>query len=94
MGSNKHMRAEFDAFLEEESLLEEDPILAIKRVLAYMIKQAIQAKHLSNKTMDGEIRKKYPLLNQLLDPKDASVKLDEMLKMMSLINTNPNFSVH
>ena len=49
--SKKHIGSNFDDFLREESLLAQVKAVAIKRVLAYQIAQAMKEKGLTKVTL-------------------------------------------
>ncbi len=48
---NKHLGSDFDEFLEAENLLTEVEAIAIKRVIAYQIEQAMASEGLSKSVM-------------------------------------------
>lgn len=73
--NEKHLGSDFDSFLEEEGLLEEAEAVAMKRVLAYQIAQAMEDQKLSKAAMARRMQTSRSALNRLLDPKVPSVTL-------------------
>jgi predicted XRE-type DNA-binding protein len=71
----KHLGSEFDAFLEEERLLDQAEAVATKRVLAWEIAQAMKEQGLSKVEMARAMRTSRSALDRLLDPQVASVTL-------------------
>ncbi len=73
---NKHIGSKFDDFLKDENLYVEAQATAIKRVIAYQIKKAMDAKQISKKAMSERMgTKSRAHLDRLLDPKNSSVTL-------------------
>jgi hypothetical protein len=73
---NKHIGSSFDAFLKEEGLLEQAQAAAVKRVIAYQVKEMMKKQHLSKKEMTARMHTKSRIhLDRLLDPDNVSVTL-------------------
>lgn len=72
---SKHLGSDFDAFLDEEGLLEEAEAVATKRVLAFQIAQAMEEQKLSKTAMARRMRTSRSALDRLLDPEVPSVTL-------------------
>lgn len=77
---NKHIGSSFDDFLEEEGLLEEVEALAVKRVLAWQLSQAMEALNMTKTELAGKMATSRASVNRLLDPGNASVSLQTMTK--------------
>ncbi len=73
--NTKHVGSDFDAFLEEEDLLEEAEAVATKRVLAFQIAQAMEEQKLSKAAMARRMKTSRSALDRLLDPAVPSVTL-------------------
>ena len=71
----EHLGSEFDAFLEEEYLLDHAEAVATKRVLAWKIAQAMKEQGLSKVEMARAMRTSRSALDRLLDPEVPSVTL-------------------
>lgn len=73
-----HSGSSFDSFLEEEGIREEVEAVAIKRVLAWQLLQAMREQQKTKQAMAKELRTSRSQLDRLLDPKNAAVTLDTM----------------
>lgn len=71
----KHLGSGFDAFLEEERLLDHAEAVATKRVLAWEIARAMEERGLSKVEMARAMRTSRSALDRLLDPEVPSVTL-------------------
>ena len=65
----------FDDFLAEEGILEETTAIAIKRVMAWQIAEAMRQQHLTKADLVARMHSSPAALNQLLDGEDASLTL-------------------
>jgi DNA-binding Xre family transcriptional regulator len=73
--TNKHIGSSFESFLEEEGRREESEIVALKRVLAWKIGQAMREQALSKTAMADRMETSRSQLDRLLDPENTSVTL-------------------
>jgi hypothetical protein len=73
-----HSGSSFDRFLEEEGIREEVEAVAIKRVLAWQLAQAMREQHKTKQAMAKQLRTSRSQLDRLLDPQNAAVTLDTM----------------
>jgi predicted XRE-type DNA-binding protein len=78
--NEKHIGSDFDDFLAEEGLLEETETVAVKRVLAFQIKEMMESQNLSKAEMARRMRTSRAALERLLDPQNRSVTLNTMDK--------------
>ena len=78
--SKKHIGSNFDDFLREEGLLAQVEAVAIKRVLAYQIAQAMKEKGLTKVTLAKMMGTSRAQLDRLLDPENPSVTLQTLGK--------------
>jgi len=74
----EHSGSTFDSFLEEEGIREEVEAVAIKRVLAWQLSQAMREQQKTKQAMAKELRTSRSQLDRLLDPENAAVTLDTM----------------
>ena len=65
----------FDDFLASQGMLEDAEDVAIKRVLAWQIAEAMQAQGLTKTAMAARMRTDRRQLDRLLDPQNNSVTL-------------------
>jgi len=71
----KHIGSSFDSFLQEENLMAEAEATALKRVLAYQIKQEMELRRISKTALAKMMRTSRSSVDRLLDPKNSSVTL-------------------
>jgi predicted XRE-type DNA-binding protein len=75
-----HSGSTFDSFLEEEDIREEVEAVAIKRVLAWQLRQAMQQQQKTKQAMARELHTSRSQLDRLLDPRNVSVTLDTITR--------------
>ncbi len=75
-----HTGSSFDSFLEEEGIREEVDTVAMKRVLAWQLEQAMQKQKKTKIAMARQLRTSRSQLDSLLDPENASVTLDTIAR--------------
>jgi antitoxin HicB len=80
-----HSGSTFDSFLEEEGIREEVEAVAIKRVLAWQLKEAMQEQQKTKQAMARQLRTSRSQLDRLLDPRNASVTLDSITRAASAL---------
>lgn len=72
---NKHLGSTLNEFLEEEELLIESELVAIKRIVALQIEKAMQEKEISKANMARRMGTSRAALDRLLDPANTSTTL-------------------
>jgi predicted XRE-type DNA-binding protein len=75
-----YIGSDFDDFLAEEGLLEEAEAVAVKRVLAFQIRELMESQNLSKAEMARRMNTSRAALERLLDPENQSVTLHTMDK--------------
>ena len=70
----------FDSFLDEEGFREEVEAIAIKRVLAWQLEQAMRKQQKTKQAMARELHTSRSQLDRLLDPRNVSVTLDTITR--------------
>lgn len=76
-----HSGSTFDSFLEQEGIREEVEAVAIKRVLAWQLEQAMKDQQKSKQAMAKQLHTSRSQLDRLLDPRNVSVTLDTMARV-------------
>lgn len=76
MSSNPYIGSSLDDLLEEEGTLAEISSIALKRVIAWQIEQAMIEKNLTKTAMAKAMKTSRASLDRLLDPQNPSVTLD------------------
>lgn len=76
-----HSGSTFDSFLEEEGIREEVEAVAIKRVLAWQLSQAMEEQQKTKQAMARQLHTSRSQLDRLLlDPQNISVTLDTITR--------------
>jgi|SRR5271168_3580984 len=68
----EHSGSTFDSFLEEEGIRGEVEAVAVKRVLAWQLEQAMRKQRKTKQAMARELRTSRSQLDRLLDPSNVS----------------------
>ena len=84
-GEFDHSGSSFDSFLEAEGIREEVEAVAIKRVLAWQLSQAMQQQQKTKQAMARELHTSRSQLDRLLDPQNVSVSLDTMARAAKVL---------
>lgn len=71
----KHIGSSFDDFLQKEGLMAEAEATALKRVLAYQIRQEMELRHISKAALARMMKTSRSSVDRLLDPRNSSVTL-------------------
>lgn len=76
---SKHVSSEtFDEFLDEQGLRAETEAVAIKRVLAWQIEEAMKAQGVTKTEMAARMKTDRRQLDRLLDPDNQSLTLSTL----------------
>jgi len=70
----------FEKFLRDEGVFEETNAVAIKRLLAWQLEQAMAKERLSKNAMAKRMRTSRSQLDRILDPENDRIQLDTVLK--------------
>ena len=90
MIDSRHIGSTLENFLQEENRLEEARAIAIKRVLAWQIEQAMQAQQLTKTEMARRMHTSRSQLDRLLDPGNDKVLLQTMQRAAAAIGKQLN----
>lgn len=93
--SNVDLRtgSSFESFLEEEGILEEVDAVAIKRVIAWQLKQEMDARHISKKAMAERLDTSRSQVDRLLDPANAAVHLTTITRAARVLGLRLKIAV-
>ena len=80
-----HSGSTFDSFLEEEGIREVVEAVAIKRVLAWQIEQAMRKQQETKQSMAKRLHTSRSQLDRLLDPQNVSVSLDTIARVANAL---------
>ncbi|MBD2774596.1 helix-turn-helix domain-containing protein [Iningainema tapete] len=93
MSNNPYIGSSLDDLLEKEGTLEEINLIAIKRVIAWQIKQAMEEKNLTKTEMAKQMKTSRASLDRLLDPNNTSVTLDTIDRAARVIGKRVRFEL-
>lgn len=82
---NKLVGSSFDSFLDEDGQLEAATEVAIKRVLAWQLAQAMKQQGLTKVEVARRMKTSRAQLDRLLDPRHTRVKLDTMQRAAAVL---------
>jgi antitoxin HicB len=85
MNDKGSIGSRFDAFLEEEGLLEDAQAMATKRVIAYQLAQLMRNQALTKMEMAKRMHTSRAALDRLLDPGNPSVTLQTLQSAASAV---------
>ena len=80
-----HSGSTFDSFLEEEGILEETEAIALKRVIAWKLEQAMKEKKVSKYTMAKELHTSRSQVDRLLDPSHIGVTIGTITRAARIL---------
>ena len=80
-----HIGSSFEDFLRDEETYEETTAVAVKRVLAWQLEQAMEENKISKNRMAKEMKTSRSQLDRILDPENASVQLDTIMKAAGVL---------
>lgn len=75
----------FDDFLAEQGALDDAEEIAIKRVLAWQISQAMEQQGITKKAMAERMKTDRRQLDRLLDPNNTSVTLSTLRRAANAV---------
>lgn len=75
-----HCGSSFDAFLEEEGIRADVEAVALKRVMAWQLAQAMEQRHLSKAAMARAMKTSRSQVDRLLDPENDALTLHTLTR--------------
>jgi len=85
---NKHIGSSFEDFLKEEGAYSETQSVAVKRVIAWQLQQAMEEKHISRRQMAKQMATSRSQLDRILDPENDHIRLDTVVKAAKTLGHN------
>lgn len=83
--SQDYSGSSFDRFLDEHGIREEVEAVALKRVLAWQLEQAMRNQQKTKQTMARELHTSRSQLDRLLDPQNTAVSLQTITRAAKLL---------
>ncbi len=90
---NRHVGSSLNSFLDEQGLLLESELVAIKRIIAMELDHALKQHKLSKTELAHRIGTTRVGVNRLLDPENTSVTLRTLDKAARAIGKKLRFSL-
>ena len=90
---DRHSGSTFDSFLDEEGIRGEVEVVAIKRVLAWQLQQAMTQQRKTKQVMARQLRTSRSQLDRLLDPSNSSVTLATIVRAARVLGKRVVFRV-
>ncbi len=90
---NKHSGSSLDDWFEEEGLLEDATAVAVKRVIAWQILQAMEKQQITKTDMAKRMHTSRAALNRLLDESDTSVTLMTLASAAAALGKKMQFQL-
>lgn len=78
MTTNKHHGSTLESFLEEEGILEEATIGAVKALIAWQLSEEMKSKGISKITLAAQMKTSRAQLDRVLDPDNGNVTLQTL----------------
>ena len=76
----------FEDYLAEEGTLEETNAIAVKRVLAWQLEQAMERRQMSKSAMARAMRTSRSQLDRILDPDNDHIRLDTLTSAAKVLD--------
>jgi predicted XRE-type DNA-binding protein len=80
-----HSGSTFDSFLQEEGLLSAVDAVALKRVLAWQLKNAMKTQGLTKQRMAEQMNTSRSQIDRLLDPEYTGIALDAVSRAAQIV---------
>ncbi|MCY4398735.1 MAG: helix-turn-helix domain-containing protein [Gemmatimonadetes bacterium] len=78
----------FEDYLAEQGTLEETSAIAVKRVLAWQLKQAMETRQMSKSAMALAMQTSRSQLDRILDPSNDHIRLDTLTAAANVLGLN------
>jgi antitoxin HicB len=85
LSGNPHIGSSLDEFLQEEELYEDATNYAVKRVLAWQVRKAMDDQGISKVEMARRMGTSRAHLDKLLDPENDKVQLDTVQRAATAV---------
>lgn len=88
MSDKGRIGSSFEDFLKEEGVLEETNAIAVKRVLAWQLEQAMEKEQISKRAMAAAMKTSRSQLDRILDPENDRIQLDTLTAAARVLGLN------
>ena len=90
---NPNRGSAFADYLKDEGTYEETTSVAVKRVLAWQLEQAMEKEQLSKNQMAKRMKTSHSQLDRILDPDNPKIQLDTIMKAASVLGRKVRFEI-
>lgn len=80
MSKNKHIGSNFDEFLAGQGQLEEATAVAVKRLIAWQIEQAMETTGVNKSALAKRMNTSRTVVDRMLDATDTGLTLDTITR--------------
>lgn len=91
--SKKNIGSSFDDFLKQEAMLENATAVALKRVIAWQIAEAMKVQQITKTELAKRMHTSRTALNRLLDETDPSLTLTTLTSAASALGKKVNIKL-
>jgi antitoxin HicB len=88
-----HSGSSFDSFLQQEGILAETEAVALKRVIAWQIEQAMAAKRITKNAMAKRLSTSRTQIDRLLDPSHVGVSIETITRAAKAVGKRVTFQI-
>ena len=89
----KNIGSSFDDFLKEEAMQEEATAVALKRVIAWQIAEAMKVQQITKTELAKRMHTSRAALNRLLDEEDPSLTLTTLASAAAALGKKVNIAL-
>ncbi len=93
MNKKKHIGSSFESFLEQEGILEEVNVAAVKAVISRNLRQYMEKMDITQTEMAQQLKTSRSGLQRLLDPENYSVTLLTLDRAASVLGKKVNMNL-
>lgn len=83
--SNKNIGSSLDDFLHEDGIYDHAHNVALKRIIAFQISEAMKERHISKNKMAKLMHTSRTQVDRFLDPENTSVQLNTIQKAATVV---------
>lgn len=90
---NKHFGSSLDSFLQEEGILEHTQAVAIKRIIAYQITEALNKENMTQADLARKMKTSKAAIQRLLNAENPSITLQTLMKAAHALGKKVSFNL-
>jgi predicted XRE-type DNA-binding protein len=93
MKLEKNMKSDFDEFLVDDGIYDDVNDIAIKRVIAYQIEEAMKSQNITKTKMAELMNTSRAVVNRLLNPDNTSLTLHTLESATHALGKRLNIAI-